>query len=191
MKSYFYKLYEEIMILRKHILIFFTVFLSQVSLAKQDMVDLYFTMNNGLLKYSEISESTLTDVTIDFNLGDINIVSQNNDGSFEENNLTFDSSSFKIPKDIRMSEFDLSNSSSEAIFETNVIQFQASTKALMKKANISAKIISNCGANAGRILDLANRMISDGQATGNTALVTYGRILRDIAIAMFQQCLKQ
>lgn len=174
---------------QKFLLVLTALFLTQVTYAKQGFADSYTTMNNGFFQYSEISDFSLTDVKINFNSGHISIITQNDGEKIITKKMKFDPSVYNIPFNTKSISFQSSQTNIETIFDTNYRTNKFNNKTLLD-AGVSIKS-SDCGSTAGRLLDLANQMIHEGQTTGNDALVAFGRVLRDIAIDMFQNCVLQ
>jgi hypothetical protein len=162
---------------------------SQVSLPKTNTFEPSFTsktvsfdtltsFKNGVITHTEISDDVIIEIKIDFNTGYIDFSTTNTDGVKQDNTLHFD------PTTIQYSEKELDVNLNNA----KPIEY---TKTLNVIGGVSVKLFSGCGSLAGKLLDLAIEMIAEGEATNNSALIAAGKALRQIAIDLFAQCLRQ
>ncbi len=153
------------------IILTFVIMFGQLSYAQtNNNVDALTSIHNGLLTYTEISKNTYTEIKVNLNSGNIFITVNNQQDKSTTYSFDFDPEKFNI---------------SPKIIAQNTEYPQPNTKSVFNNQQTKG-----CGSAAGALLDLANRMITEGHATGNQALVTYGRILRDIAARMFQTCMQ-
>jgi predicted DNA-binding WGR domain protein len=124
-------------------------------------VESLFEIQNGVLKYTEISKISLNELTVDLNQGLIQISKTRNFGKINHTS-TYKLESFKFDK---------------SLLNTNIELSRNDTKSLFVEQNTKS-----CGS-AMSLMGMANDMISEGRTTNNDALVAWGNMLLSMAMA--------
>lgn len=119
-------------------------------------------IQNGILKYSEISKTSFSEMNLDLVQGYLYISKSSNLGKTVHTS-TYDISDFKFDKTLLKINFETSRKDITSIF-----------------ANQSAK---SCGSSLA-LVAMAQDMISQGTASGNTELVQYGQALLSMAMML-------
>ncbi len=141
----------------------------QQSFAQSNHVDTSISIHKGQLSYTEASKSTTNEITVDLISGTILITSNSQNIKSDTAQYKFKPENFNITAEIIHLNTDFSQPNVKSLF-----------------SSIQSK---GCGITAGRILDLAKRMIKEDHNSNNEPLVMYGRLLRNIASRMFQDCM--